>query len=344
MKKILLFLLTILVLTSCSKDESNVLYVYNWGEYIEPALLDKFEKETGIKVIYDTFEQNEDMYMKVKEGGSNYDVVVPSDYMAEKMIKQGMLEKIDYSKIPNFKYIDQRFKNLDYDPKNEYTVPYMWGTVGILYNKNKVKEKVDSWNILWDEKYKDNIIMMNSTRDTLGVALKRLGYSMNSRNDAELEKAKQSLIKQKDLVLAYLVDETKTQMVNEEADLAVMYSGDAIVSKGENENLEYVIPKEGSNIWYDSMVIPKNAKNVSGAEKFIDYMLRPEVQAKNAEYCVGYTSPVKGVKELLPDEIKNSKVAYPDIEKLPPLESFRDLGDFIKVYDRLWTEINASNL
>ena len=142
MKKILLFLLTILVLTSCSKDDSNVLYVYNWGEYIEPALIEKFEKETGIKVIYDTFEQNEDMYMKVKEGGNNYDVVVPSDYMAEKMIKQGMLEKIDYSKIPNFKYIDEKFKNLDYDPKNEYTVPYMWGTVGILYNKNKNKEQV----------------------------------------------------------------------------------------------------------------------------------------------------------------------------------------------------------
>ena len=341
MKKILLFLLTIMVLTSCSKDESNVLYVYNWGEYIEPALLDKFEKETGIKVIYDTFEQNEDMYMKVKEGGSNYDVVVPSDYMAEKMIKQGMLEKIDYSKIPNFKYIDQRFRNLDYDPKNEYTVPYMWGTVGILYNKNKVKEKVDSWNILWDEKYKDNIIMMNSTRDTLGVALKRLGYSMNSRNDAELEKAKQSLIKQKDLVLAYLVDETKTQMVNEEADLAVMYSGDAIVSKGENENLEYVIPKEGSNLWFDTLAILKNAKNKENAEKFINFMTNPENAQLNAEY-IGYSLPSTQARKLLDKEIQEDQTAYPDLSKHKNMEIFKDPSDFVEKYDDIWADIKAN--
>ena len=341
MKKILLFLLTILVLTSCSKDDSNVLYVYNWGEYIEPALIEKFEKETGIKVIYDTFEQNEDMYMKVKEGGNNYDVVVPSDYMAEKMIKQGMLEKIDYSKIPNFKYIDEKFRNLDYDPKNEYTVPYMWGTVGILYNKNKVKENVDSWNILWDEKYKDNIIMMNSTRDTLGVALKRLGYSMNSRNEAELEKAKESLIKQKDIVLAYLVDETKTQMVNEEADLAVMYSGDAIVSKGENENLEYVIPKEGSNLWFDTLAILKNAKHKENAEKFINFMTDPENAKLGAEY-IGYSLPSTEAKKLLDKEVQEDATAYPDLSRHKNMEIFKDPSDFVEKYDDIWADIKAN--
>lgn len=341
MKKILLFLLTILVLTSCSKDDSNVLYVYNWGEYIEPALIEKFEKETGIKVIYDTFEQNEDMYMKVKEGGNNYDVVVPSDYMAEKMIKQGMLEKIDYSKIPNFKYIDEKFRNLDYDPKNEYTVPYMWGTVGILYNKNKVKEKVDSWNILWDEKYKDNIIMMNSTRDTLGVALKRLGYSMNSRNEAELEKAKESLIKQKDIVLAYLVDETKNQMANEEADLAVMYSGDAIVAKGENENLEYVIPKEGSNLWFDTLAILKNAKHKENAEKFINFLTEPENANVNADY-IGYSLPSTEAKKLLDKEVQEDKTAYPDLSKHKNMEIFKDPSDFVEKYDDIWADIKAN--
>ncbi|MDD6905807.1 MAG: spermidine/putrescine ABC transporter substrate-binding protein [Finegoldia magna] len=341
MKKILLFLLTILVLTSCSKDDSNVLYVYNWGEYIEPALIEKFEKETGIKVIYDTFEQNEDMYMKVKEGGNNYDVVVPSDYMAEKMIKQGMLEKIDYSKIPNFKYIDEKFKNLDYDQKNEYTVPYMWGTVGILYNKNKVKENVDSWNILWDEKYKDNIIMMNSTRDTLGVALKRLGYSMNSRNEAELEKAKESLIKQKDIVLAYLVDETKNQMVNEEADIAVMYSGDAIVAKGENENLEYVIPKEGSNLWFDTLAILKNAKHKENAEKFINFMTDPENAKVNADY-IGYSLPSAEAKKLLDKEVQEDGTAYPDLSKHKNLEIFKDPSDFVEKYDDIWADIKAN--
>lgn len=341
MKKVLLFLLTILVLTSCSKDDSNVLYVYNWGEYIEPALIEKFEKETGIKVIYDTFEQNEDMYMKVKEGGNNYDVVVPSDYMAEKMIKQGMLEKIDYSKIPNFKYIDEKFRNLDYDPKNEYTVPYMWGTVGILYNKNKVKENVDSWNILWDEKYKDNIIMMNSTRDTLGVALKRLGYSMNSRNEAELEKAKESLIKQKDIVLAYLVDETKNQMVNEEADMAVVYSGDAIVAKDENENLEYVIPKEGSNLWFDTLAILKNAKHKENAEKFINFLTDPENAKVNAEY-IGYSLPSKEAKKLLDKEVQEDVTAYPDLSKHKNMEIFKDPSDFVEKYDDIWADIKAN--
>lgn len=341
MKKFLLLILTILVLSSCSKDDSNVLYVYNWGEYIEPALIEKFEKETGIKVIYDTFEQNEDMYMKVKEGGNNYDVVVPSDYMAEKMIKQGMLEKIDYSKIPNFKYIDEKFRNLDYDPKNEYTVPYMWGTVGILYNKNKVKEKVDSWNILWDEKYKDNIIMMNSTRDTLGVALKRLGYSMNSRNEAELEKAKESLIKQKDIVLAYLVDETKNQMVNEEADLAVMYSGDAIVAKGENENLEYVIPKEGSNLWFDTLAILKNAKHKENAEKFINFLTDPENAKVNVDY-IGYSLPSTEAKKLLDKEVQEDETAYPDLSKHKNMEIFKDPSDFVEKYDDIWADIKAN--
>lgn len=348
MKKIILALsvLMLLTLSACGKKDQakEEIYVYNWGEYIDPSILKDFQKETGIKVNYDTYASNEDLYIKMTQSQDKYDVIVPSDYMIERLIKEDLIQEINFDNIPNFSGVEDILKNPSFDPENKYSVPYFWGTVGIVYNKSEVKDKVDSWNILWNEKYKDQIIMYNSQRDTLGLALKRLGYSLNSTNEKELEEAKKSLIEQKPLVYAYLDDDGRDVVVQGDANLSVMYSGDALLMMAQNEDLDYVVPKEGSNIWYDSMVIPKNAQNVSGAEKFINYMLKPEVQAKNAEYCVGYTSPVKGVKDLLPDEIKNSKVAYPDIDLLPPLESFRDLGDFIKVYDRIWTEINASNL
>lgn len=348
MKKIILALsvLMLLTLSACGKKDQakEEIYVYNWGEYIDPSILKDFQKETGIKVNYDTYASNEDLYIKMTQSQDKYDVIVPSDYMIERLIKEDLIQEINFDNIPNFSGVEDVLKNPSFDPENKYSVPYFWGTVGIVYNKSEVKDKVDSWNILWNEKYKDQIIMYNSQRDTLGLALKRLGYSLNSTNEKELEEAKKSLIEQKPLVYAYLDDDGRDVVVQGDANLSVMYSGDALLMMAQNEDLDYVVPKEGSNIWYDSMVIPKNAQNVSGAEKFINYMLKPEVQAKNAEYCVGYTSPVKGVKDLLPDEIKNSKVAYPDIDLLPPLESFKDLGDFIKVYDRIWTEINASNL
>ena len=348
MKKIILALsvLMLLTLSACGKKDQakEEIYVYNWGEYIDPSILKDFQKETGIKVNYDTYASNEDLYIKMTQSQDKYDVIVPSDYMIERLIKEDLIQEINFDNIPNFSGVEDILKNPSFDPENKYSVPYFWGTVGIVYNKKEVTDKVDSWDILWNEKYKDQIIMYNSQRDTLGLALKRLGYSLNSTNEKELEEAKKSLIEQKPLVYAYLDDDGRDVVVQGDANLSVMYSGDALLMMAQNEDLDYVVPKEGSNIWYDSMVIPKNAKNVSGAEKFINYMLKPEVQAKNAEYCVGYTSPVKGVKDLLPDEIKNSKVAYPDIDLLPPLESFRDLGDFIKVYDRIWTEINASNL
>ena len=348
MKKIILALAILMVfsLTGCGKEEAakEEIYVYNWGEYIDPQILKDFQKETGIKVNYDTYASNEDLYIKMTQSQDKYDVVVPSDYMIERLIKEGLVREINFENIPNFTNVEDILKNPTFDPENKYSIPYFWGTVGIVYNKAEVKDKVDSWDILWNEKYKDQIIMYNSQRDTLGVALKRLGYSLNSTSEKELQEAKKSLIEQKPLVYAYLDDDGRDVVVQGDANLSVMYSGDALLMMQQNEDLDYVVPKEGSNIWYDSMVIPKNAQNVEGAEKFINYMLEKEVQAKNVEHCVGYTSPVKGVKDLLPDEIKNSKVAYPDFDKLPPLESFRDLGDFIKVYDRIWTEINASNL
>lgn len=262
--KYVLFVLSIAIIgtvfTGCKKDE-NTLNVYNWGDYIAPEVIEEFEEEYGIKVNYSTFDTNEDMYVKVKSGGNSYDVLFPSDYIIEKMIKEDMLLKLDMNNIPNYKNIDEKFKNLDFDPDNEYSVPYMWGTLGIIYNKNAVTDKVESWDILWDEKYSGQILMLNSQRDSIAISLKRLGYSMNSTDKDELQKAKEELIKQKPLVYAYVGDEVKDLMIGEEADIGVVWSGDAVYMMGENENLDYVVPKEGSNLWFDNMVIPSTSKH-----------------------------------------------------------------------------------
>lgn len=343
MKKLVVVLLVVILavaVVGCQKDDGQTLSFYNWGEYIDPEVIEEFEAETGIKVIYENFEQNEDMYTKIKDGGSTYDLVIPSDYMIERMIREELVQPIDVSKLSNYKNIGEQYKNMEYDPTNEYSVPYFWGTVGILYNKNEVKDAVDSWDILWDEKYSGEIIMMNSTRDSIGIALKKLGYSMNSRDDAQLQEAKQELLNQKPLVAAYLVDEMKSQMVNEEALLAPAYSGDAIVAIDENENLGYAIPKDGTNLWFDAMVIPSNAKNVEAAHQMIDFLLRPEIAVKNADF-VGYSLPNTAGIELLDDEMKNSPVAYPDLSSLQGLEVFKDPSDILEKYDEIWAEVKA---
>jgi len=326
-------------LVGCGEDKPT-LNVYNWGDYIDPEVIKQFEEEFNVKVNYDTFATNEDMYVTIAKGGTSYDVAFPSDYMIERMIAEDLLVKIDKNNIPNMKYIDEEFLDLDFDPNNEYSVPYTWGTVGILYNKKLVDDKVDSWDILWNEKYKGQILMLDSQRDSIGVALKKLGYSLNTRNLDELEKAKEELIKQKPLVYAYVGDEVKELMVGEEAALAVVWSGDAVALMRENENLAYAIPKEGTNIWFDNMVIPKNAQNKELAEKFINFMNRPEIAAKNAEY-IGYSTPNVAAKELLPDDMKNSNVAYPSKEEIANTEIFLDVKDMITVYDKIWLEVKS---
>ncbi len=342
MKKIFLVLLlfTLFLLVGCSKSSSEKLVVYNWGEYIDPAVVEEFEKETGIDVVYETFEQNEDMYTKLKEGGAVCDIVVPSDYMIERMIKEEMIQPIDRNKLENIKNLDEHFLTTGFDKEGKYSIPYLWGTVGILYNKTMVDEPVQSWDILWNPKYENKIIMMNSVRDSIGIALKKLGYSMNEQSREKLEQAKQELIKQKPLVLAYLVDEMKGQMANDEAALAPAYTGDAIVAISNNPNLDYVIPKEGSNIWIDAMVIPKNANNVEAAYKFIDHILKPEVSKKIAEF-VGYPIPNKAGKSLLPKETQENKIIYPDLDSLNSMEYFKDNHDLIDVLDSIWAEVKA---
>ncbi|MGL4796614.1 MAG: ABC transporter substrate-binding protein [Paraclostridium sp.] len=329
------------MLTGCGGTNSkDVLNVYNVGDYIDEELIKVFEEQTGIDVQYETYDTNEMMYQKVKSGSTNYDLVFPSDYMVEKMKSEDLLQKIDFKNIPNMKYIDKGFLNPVYDETNEYSVPYMWGTFGILYNKNMVKEPVDSWDILWDSKYKGNIMMFDSVRDTMGIALMKLGYSINTTNPKEINEAMKELMKQKDLVLAYVNDEGKDRLLGEEVAMGIIYSGDAVTLIEQNPNLAYAIPKEGTNKWVDAMAIPKTAQNKKEAEMFINFLLDPEIAKLNAEY-IGYSIPNTGAIELLDEEITSDPVAYPSESVLEKTETFIDLGKDLRLYDEAWIQIKS---
>ena len=319
--------------------------VYNWGEYIDPEVLTMFEEETGIDVVYEEFETNEILYPKVSSGAIAYDVVCPSDYMIQRMIENGLLSEINFDNIPNIKNIGQQYmdQSRQFDPENKYSVPYCWGTVGILYNKTMVDEPIDSWSVLWDPKYKDNILMQDSVRDAFGVALKYLGYSLNSTDLDELTEAKNLLVDQKPLVQAYVIDQVRDKMIGNEAAIGVIYSGEAIYTQKENPNLEYVIPKEGSNIWIDSWVIPKNAEHKENAEKFINFLCRPDIALKNFEY-ITYSTPNDAARALIEDEdIRNSEIAFPDLSQYDNLETFQYLGtEADQMYGDLWNKVKSS--
>lgn len=325
-------------------SKNGQVIVYNWGEYIDPEIIDLFEEETGIDVIYEEFETNEIMYPKIQSGAIAYDVVCPSDYMIQRMIENDLLAEINYDHIPNLKYIGDNYMKMSrqFDPENKYSVPYLWGTVGILYNKKMVDEPVDSWGILWDKKYEDSILMQDSVRDAFDVALKYLGYSLNSTDLDELEAAKNLLIEQKPLVQAYVIDQVRDKMIGGEAALGVIYSGEALYCQQENPDLDYVIPKEGTNIWIDSWVIPKNAKNVENAEAFINFLCRPDIAKMNFDY-ITYSIPNTAGRDLIEDEsLRNSPIAFPDDSKLENCETFRFLGDDNDaLYNRLWREIKS---
>lgn len=323
---------------------SQQVIVYNWGEYLDPEVLTLFEEETGIEVVYDEYETNETMYPKVASKAADYDVVCPSDYMIQKMIKNDLLAEINFENVPNIKNIDPNYINQskDFDPENKYSVPYCVGTVGILYNKTMVDEPVDSWDILWNDKYKDNILMQDSVRDAFMVALKKLGYSMNSSDPEELEEAKQALIDQKPLTQAYVVDQVRDKMIGNEAAIGVIYSGEAIYTQRENPDLEYVIPKEGTNVWIDSWCILKDAPNKENAEKFINFLCRPDIALMNFEY-ITYSTPNTEARKLIEDEdIRNSTIAFPDLSQYNNLETFQYLGDKTdRIYNDLWKEVKS---
>lgn len=341
-------LMSVTFMTGCKGDSGKInekgyfskLNVYNWGDYIDPEVLKGFEDEYGIKVNYEEYSTNEEMLAKIQAGGTSYDVIFPSEYMIESMAKQKLLQEVDYANVDNFKNIGEQYKNHAYDPNNKFSVPYAWGTMGIVYNKTKVKEPVDSWNVLWNSKYKGQILMIDSPRDTIGITLKKLGYSLNTKNPDELKKAEDELIKQKPLVKSYEVDTYKDQMIAEEASMSLAWSMDAMLLIRENPNLAYAIPKEGTNLWFDSMAIPVTSKHKKEAELFINYMLRPEVAMKNAEYIKISTPNVEAMK-LLPEEVRTNKYLYPDGDVFKNGEVFTDLGEFTKEYDRMWTEIKS---
>lgn len=327
-----------------AKKDSGQVIVYNWGEYLDPDVIDMFQEETGIEVIYDEYETNETMYPKIESGAAEYDIVCPSDYMIQKMIENDLLAEINFNNVPNYKNIDENYykQSKEFDPENKYSIPYCVGTVGILYNKTMVDEPVDSWDILWNKKYADNILMQDSVRDAFMVALKKLGCSMNSTDEKELTAAKEALIEQKPLTQAYVVDQVRDKMIGNEAAIGVIYSGEAIYTQRENPDLEYVIPKEGTNVWIDSWCILKNAPNKENAEKFINFLCRPDIALMNFEY-ITYSTPNTEARKLIEDDdIRNSEIAFPDLSKYNNLETFRYLGeDADKLYNELWKEVKS---
>ncbi|WP_243025498.1 ABC transporter substrate-binding protein [Clostridium sp. AM33-3] len=334
--------------------DGGELYVYNWGEYIDENVISQFEDETGITVVYDLFETNEEMYPVIEAGAVNYDVVCPSDYMIQKMRENDLLAELNFDNIPNIDQIDPAYMEMSqaFDPENKYSVPYCWGTVGILYNTRLLDElgvpAPTKWADLWDERLSGEILMQDSVRDAFMVALKKDGYSMNSESKDELEQAKQELIDQKPLVQAYVIDQVRDKMIGGEAAVGVIYSGemlyiqDEVANLGLDYNLEYVIPEEGTNLWLDSWVIPKNAKNKENAEKWIDFMCRPEIAKANFEY-ITYPTPNKGAFELLDEDMQNNKAVFPDIDSLKDSEVYQYLGDETDaIYNELWKEVKAN--
>ena len=340
--------------TASGSADGGELYVYNWGEYIDEDVISQFEEETGITVVYDLFETNEEMYPVIEAGAVNYDVVCPSDYMIQKMRENGLLAELNFDNIPNIDQIDPAYMEMSqaFDPENKYSVPYCWGTVGILYNTRLLDElgvpAPTKWADLWDERLSGEILMQDSVRDAFMVALKKDGCSMNSDNKDELQQAKQDLIDQKPLVQAYVIDQVRDKMIGGEAAVGVIYSGemlyiqDEVANLGLDYDLEYVIPEEGTNLWLDSWVIPKNAKNKENAEKWIDFMCRPEIAKANFEY-ITYPTPNKGAFELLDEEMQNNKAVFPDIDSLKNSEVYKYLGDETDaVYNELWKEVKSN--
>lgn len=329
------------------RGQGITLNVYNWGLYISDGsdesvdVLSAFEQLTGIDVNYTTYDTNESLYAKLKSGGADYDVIVPSDYMVGKMIAEGMLETLDYSNIPNAADIGAQYKGLEYDPNDAYSVPYTWGVVGIVYNTTMVKEEPTSWNVLWDEQYSGSILMFNNSRDAFAIAAKKIGLSLNPASTAEIDRIAEELKSQKSVVQAYVMDEIFDKMEGGEAALAPYYAGDAITMIDENPDLAFAIPEEGTNYFVDAMCIPAGCKNKEAAEMFINFMCETDVGVANCDF-IGYSTPMQSVWELLDDELKYSEIAYPSAEVLANTEVFNVLPDELNAaMDKAWSDMKS---
>ena len=343
-------------LSGCTtSDDTIVLNVYNWGEYISDGsdgLMDvnaQFEAETGIKINYKTYESNESMYTLLESGAAEYDVVIPSDYMIGKMIQEDMLAKLNFDNIPNYQYIHDDYKGLEYDPNNEYSVPYTWGTVGIFYNKKYVSEAdlAQGWDILWNEKYKGKIYMFDNARDSFAIAHLKLGHSLNTTDPAEWQEAYNELAKQKPLVQGYFMDQIFQKMTSEEGWLAPYYSGDGanMIQKFNetdgSEDIGFFVPHQGTNFFVDAMCVMKNSKNKEAAEMYINFMCRPDVATANAEY-ICYSTPHTEALEMLSDEVRNEPMFYPSDEVLENAEVFITLPtDINKLQKDLWIQLKC---
>ena len=353
MKKKLFCLLLVCVLAvslmPAVTAADNEITVYNWGQYISDGndgsldVIAAFEEETGIKVNYLTFDSNESMYTKLKTGGTTYDVIIPSDYMIGKLIEENMLEPLDFDNIPNYQYIDESFRNQSYDPSNTYSVPYTWGTVGLIYNSQYVSAAdAASWNCLWNEKYAGKILMFDNPRDAFAIAESILGYSLNSENEDELRAAADLLTEQKGLVQSYVMDQIFDKMQRGEAWAAPYYAGDFLTMVEENPDLAFSFPEEGFNIFIDAMCIPKGCQNKAGAEAFINFLCRPDICAANLDY-LGYSAPETAAKELMDPEVTSSPVAYPDDETLARTESFGALStQATQLMNDLWLNVKTT--
>ncbi len=363
MKKVLsillVFALLILSLCGCGYEyhdfelrgtytrefEGTELTVYNWGEYISDGAdgtIDvnrEFEKVTGIKVNYLTFESNETMYSQVKNGGVKYDIIIPSDYMIQRLIKENELQKIDTSKLSNYDLIDDRYKSVYFDKKNEYTVPYNVGMVGVIYNPKLVGEVEHSWNVLWDKKYKDKVLNFNNPRDAFMTAQMLLGLDLNSENTKDWNKAADKLKKGKANLQSYVMDEVYGKMETGEAAIAPYYAGDYLTMVETNPDLKFFYPEEGTNIFIDSVCIPKNAKNVEAAMLYINFLLEPEIATANAEY-IGYASPNTAVINNEDYYYYQNEILYPSDEDMPKVQYYRDIDDKIRIYyETLWVQV-----
>ena len=333
------------------KGDGISINVYNWGEYIstgaDEGTLDvnaEFEKLTGIKVNYTNYATNEELYAKLKGGGTTYDVIIPSDYMISKMIKEDLIQPIDMDNIPNYKYIMDNYRNLAYDPEIAYSVPYTWGTVGIIYNAEEIdipREEID-WDILWNEDYKDQILMFDNPRDAFAIAEIMLGYSLNTENPDELKAAAEKLREQKDVVQAYVMDEVFDKMAAGEALLAPYYAGDALTILEDNEDLDFAVPKSGTNLFVDAMCIPSSAKQKEAAEMYINFMCEPDIAFANIDY-ICYSTPHSAAFDMLDEEVQNDPISYPDSEFIAGKTTvFVNLSDEAnEMMSQLWTEMKS---
>lgn len=335
---------------SYTKDYAGTtINVFNWGEYIADGsegtlnVNEAFEKLTGIKVNYSTFDSNESLYAKLQSNSVAYDIIIPSDYMIERLKNENLLKKIDMSKITNYHYIDQKYKGLYFDPDEEYSVPYTTGMVGIIYNTKYVDEVPDSWDILWDEKYTDEILMFNNSRDSLAIAQFQLGYSVNTTDKTEWRNAADLLKSQNKIIQARVMDEIFNKMEAENAYIAPYYNGDFLTMLDENENLAFAYPKEGTNIFIDSVCVPSCTQNYEAAMMYINFLLDPPVALEIAEY-ICYSSPHTAVTENEDYSLKGDEILYPSDEELPEnLQYFHDFDSDTKLYvNKLWEEIIES--